>query len=663
MEFEENYDLIVRLAPLITGPFKERRRKVHQCLILAAIAEIDDAFSVDDVRRKIRDLMRMDLDSSIVISVLSDLEKEGLVENTGIGYKIKRKPELPTIDNIIEPIWKDFVRYLKERHVEIDVYLDKDVKEFFENALIRLYLKFVDMMKIDRDQIETLPLEKSNLNQIADSLGLSKRFTDYFIDYIKSNSKILLDSVYSIYGGLINIELIFREKELKDLSEKFLKQDMQRFFKFFILDTCVLTALLCKTDRIHNLAAYTIKSLKKFGIPLYYTQRTREEMWNFIKGSDKEIKSRKVKPSPIIRSQLVADFIKRGNMLWDEYYAYIRTWENILKRDFGIVPLPDDFTHLSLDGEIYEYAKTTLPVLDRLRAEQSELEFYRERSEVTIEHDAYCLSLVSALRSEMDSGPWFLTFDNLSSAIDSLYAKKHGTEFGLVIHPRTLLNYFVVFTGAEYDEAEKEKIAEVILRYTIDYGEEIDIEAFARLFVNKVEGLTEKDSELIRELFVKSPLRNELEQALEENRGDIAEEIAIKIITNENIVNKIIQERENRERIKELARKVKVLTDELKKEKAAREALEKAIRNVKINVSVTTKIDVSIRNQLEGLVKILEGEGVFESGIIERPDLSTKEKIVDWLKKLEKIIKSSKEVGDVLKSLLPVVSALLSKLN
>lgn len=426
---------------------------------------------------------------------------------------------------------------------------------------------------------------------------------------------------------MINIELIFREKELKDLSEKFLKQDMQRFFKFFILDTCVLTALLCKTDRIHNLAAYTIKSLKKFGIPLYYTQRTREEMWNFIKGSDKEIKSRKVKPSPIIRSQLVADFIKRGNMLWDEYYAYIRTWENILKRDFGIVPLPDDFTHLSLDGEIYEYAKTTLPVLDRLRAEQSELEFYRERSEVTIEHDAYCLSLVSALRSEMDSGPWFLTFDNLSSAIDSLYAKKHGTEFGLVIHPRTLLNYFVVFTGAEYDEAEKEKIAEVILRYTIDYGEEIDIEAFARLFVNKVEGLTEKDSELIRELFVKSPLRNELEQALEENRGDIAEEIAIKIITNENIVNKIIQERENRERIKELARKVKVLTDELKKEKAAREALEKAIRNVKINVSVTTKIDVSIRNQLEGLVKILEGEGVFESGIIERPIFLRKKKL------------------------------------
>ncbi len=148
------------------------------------------------------------------------------------------------------------------------------------------------------------------------------------------------------------------------MVDQFLKQDIQKFFKFIILDTCVLTALLCETDRIHNLAKYTIQSLIKFGIPLYYTPKTKEEMWSFIRGSEREIKSRKINPSPIVRSQLVADFLRRKNILWGEYYAIIRTWEDILKREFNISLLPDSYIRSNIDSKLYTYAKTTLPVLD-----------------------------------------------------------------------------------------------------------------------------------------------------------------------------------------------------------------------------------------------------------------------------------------------------------
>lgn len=244
-----------------------------------------------------------------------------------------------------------------------------------------------------------------------------------------------------------------------------------------------------------------------------------------------------------------------------------------------------------------------------------------------------------------------------------MYIKEHGVEFGLVIHPRTLLNYFVVFTGTEFDDREKERIAEIILRYTVDYTNEIDLRSFARLFASKIDGLTKEDTKIIEELFVKSPLRHELEQALEANRGDLAEDIAIKIITDESIVESIIQAREKDKRIKELARKLRKVYQELERERAARQALEKVAKSLEININITTEIDISTRHQLEGIIKILEGEDLFNREVIERLDLSTKEKVVQWLKKLEEIIKSSREISDTVKSLLPLVSTLLSKLT
>ncbi len=214
----ESSDLIVRLAPLISGQFRERRRQVHRCLILAALSEMgSETFSLEDIKMAVKNLMKMDVDTSVIVSILTDFENEGIVENIGAEYIIKKMPKLPTIETVIEPIWKDFVHYLENRKVEVDQYIDKDIRKFFEHALIRLYLKFVEMMNIDRDQIEVPPIERNDLLQLAKSLEVPLKFVDYFLDYIDTSPKILLDSVYRIYGGLINIELIFRER-IKELG-------------------------------------------------------------------------------------------------------------------------------------------------------------------------------------------------------------------------------------------------------------------------------------------------------------------------------------------------------------------------------------------------------------------------------------------------------------
>ena len=154
------------------------------------------------------------------------------------------------------------------------------------------------------------------------------------------------------------------------------------------------------------------------------------------------------------------------------------------------------------------------------------------------------------------------------------------------------------------------------------------------------------------EIFVKAPLRYELKQALEENRGDKAEEIAEKILTDPNIAEVIRSSVENKKRIKELAERIKQLQKELEKEKAEKKAYEKiATRPQEVNITLSTQIgiDINILNQIDGIIKILEGQGLFDKGIIEKPNLSDKNKIKNWLEKLKGALETSKDIKILMK--------------
>ena len=677
---EAKKDLLLRVAPLVSGDFKERRKKVYRSFVSAALLEINEManFSVKDIVSQIYILTGLRLDEENVVTVLLELEKEGYVESVGgFNYILKSKPKMLSIDEaILEPLWKDFSNFLYRSGVDpidLDSYLDMSVKTVFKEAMTQIFLRLVDLGDLNNlSQIEEIsPIERKEIERLAMCREIKnpKRFVDLFFDYLSSKSKILSESIYKIYEGIVNINILTREKELTELYNLYIKHNLKSFFKFILIDTCIIVALLCESDRVHDLAVYTIKRLRESGIPIYYTPRTKEEMNNFIKISDKEMRCKKTIPLPVIRSQLVNDALTR-KIPWDIYIAQIKLWEDTLKREYGITLLPNTYPIDDKDEVIYEFAKRTIPVLDKLRAEQSKQGFYRERTNETIEHDAYCMSFISKLRQDLKTGPWFLTFDNLLLAVDALYQKEHDSEFGLILHPRVVLNYFMSFSGANFDENEKEKIALAVLKYTINFGDRVDLEKFARMLVNKIDigGLADTDEyiKLIVELFVKSPLRYELEQALEENRGDKAEEIAEKILTDPNIAEAIRSNVENRKRIKELIERIKQLQREKEKLEAVKKAYEEIVtrpQEVSVTLSAQICIDVKLLNQIVGIIKILEGNGFFDKGIIERPDLSDKSKIKSWLEKLKSILETSKDVSETLKSLLPLVTSMLSMLR
>ena len=64
------------------------------------------------------------------------------------------------------------------------------------------------------------------------------------------------------------------------------------------------------------------------------------------------------------------------------------------------------------------------------------------------------------------------------------------------------------------------------------------------------------------------------------------------------------------------------------------------------------------------MVSLLETENAFKDGLLEKPtDITTKEKLKNWLKTSKETIETSKTVSEGIKSLLPFIIYLITKLG
>lgn len=407
--------------------------------------------------------------------------------------------------------------------------------------------------------------------------------------------------MFDNYSKLINLDILMREQEMPTIN--FIEN-----IKFLLIDTSFLAALMCKTDPLHPLASALAKQCLNSNIPLYFSLRTKQEMWRVINGSKHEMDSLyQSKRHGIIKSQFVSDFRRQNNISWHEYISILDLWEQMITNQWRINQIQEDFEK-TIDEEVFQYVRTTLPILDNFRNEgrsRSDPNYQpRHRGDLQFDHDAFCLGLIANNRKLLAEkngkrpiGPWFLTFDNLLSVLNAAYFRK-DSELGLIIQPRTLMNYLIIYSKIQFKKEDIESVAEAILKFTARTPDpKLSFDEYTRIVTYKI-GLDEADIEVIREIFLSSPLRAELERAVELERGEEADNVVYTIITDQPFVETILNERKTNEKFKNMAREYHKIKEELIKKNAALEALERIEKpNIIITANLITNIDVKIQTE------------------------------------------------------------------
>lgn len=658
--------ILVRLSPLTTGPILMRRREISRAFTRAGLSTYNDndTFNLKDLSLKITSLASINLDNDVLISILEDFCNEGAIEHVSeLKYNIKQKIKIPSFDELIQPVWDEFAEFLRTRYSSFDHKMDYDARLVFNSILLSMSMNIVQSQKT---QFESLPINdfRGIIESEAKKLKWKTKFADIFSEYILSSSPNLADFIFSIYSGIINMDLISKEKDMP-------KFNLIDNVRFILLDTSFLVSLICKTEPNYALSLAVSSQSKKRGIPLYYTKETRNEMRRFIRGSSHEMRNGLIiKGNPkIIRSQFVRDYIKSNSIdgvTWPDYFASLENWEQMVKLEHSISVIPENFKY---DEDVYYYVKKMVPIFDHARTDDqpNNIKGFREGSQ--IEHDAVCLGIVAKARDDNNEkasvGPWFLTFDNLIFAVGEFYKNTGRQNMGLVIQPRRWLNYLLTFSTTEFKDSDRRDVAKAIILFTARTDSKISLKDYSSLITSKL-GLENEDRDIILDIFLKSPLIAELQRALSTDSGGDADRIAQSIMENEKFIESVINEREVRRDNERLKEKIKELNSKFIEAESARTALEKSLSQ-RISIEVVTTLEMNIDTKINGLITQLEAElpdGFEKNGIPEPPKVvSSASKLKEWLSTTKEVIETSKSISMGAKALLPYISLLVDTVS
>jgi hypothetical protein len=675
-------ELLIRLSALVSGDINEIKIEVRKSLIILGLSKYDEnsPFNSRQLLEKIFQITKVKLTEEQVIQILEDLVRdEKIVHISKLEYKTLKKFEIPEFDQISQSVWNEFSAFLKTKGVPFDLQLDKNTRRVFNAILLRILTRFTIEKPLAR-QIDELPLTDLRkvvtyeINQFYFPEQFAKKFEYYIIEYVSSSPENLLEFVLNCYCGLINLDLIEREHEMPKINFK----DQ---FKFFLLDSSMIVTLLCESQSNHPLAVCVLEQCKKLNIPTFYTSLTKDEIWGFIQGSKSEMKGLHLRKGSSIRSQFVHEFLNKSTK-WDDFVGYLNSWEAFVKTKWNILPLPIPFEN-KIDIDTYNFLNKALPLTDKIRFEERERRSVdyipRLKSEKQHEHDAYCISLLVQLKNEYEVkekkpllGPVFISFDNILAYINLTNLQKKD-DYGYVIPPRILINYFLAYSTLEFDEKDREYVALALLQYAAPIQQiKVTLDDYSRLIAEKI-NFGQENADIIKSIFLRSPLFEELRIALASgDSGGDAEVIATEIFSDpkiEEMVREVAYGKEDRKRNRETIERLAHTVKEMQKEMTELKETPQVVIYNQIQSTATsqtsTNVQISIenRNNIDELISILESKGIFKAGIIEKPPKTyTSDQIKSWLERLKTII----EVKDSLKTdiglLLPFIGILLQHL-
>ncbi|MDE1820849.1 MAG: hypothetical protein KGI98_08435, partial [Euryarchaeota archaeon] len=490
-----------------------------------------------------------------------------------------------------------------------------------------------------------------------------------------------------------NYDVLSREEEFGEI-------DLRSQIESILVDTNVLAALLCETDSLHLVALAACQRAVEMGISLRYLESTEHELNSLIQASLFEMRGLSIKKGrALVRSQFTRDFLA-GSQTWEDYSTALQKWRLFVSGLCGLTRLqepPDP------DEDVVKLGSDLLPVLNKVREdERRKGKDYLEspRDDLQIAHDAHALGVVSSLRLQHQAssgfiGPLFLSYDNIVSAVGEAIRRSKSLKHSLVIQPRSLLNYLLVYTRAGIIPEKRQEVARAIITLTARVRHpRVTLSDYARLTRSKV-GLPPSEAQLLYDAFYHSPLREELEAALRENRAEDADRTAGKILSDREYISRFSKERATAAKLLSVAGKyeeaerkheeemvavrvaMESLKAELQAEKTNRRALEAAllrppavitvVANLSQNATANASAVNSTGTEVEAIANLIRSSlptGFRAAGLPEPPA-----KFDDpagnrtWLDKLRGAIEASQVVAPAVKAALPIISALLIRLS
>lgn len=679
-------ELMVRLCIITKGELTERRKNVYKCLVIVGInnLKLNAEFDLKEISLQIKQTTKCELPVVVISSVLHDLAKENYVEIIGDSrFIVRSKPDVPDFSQLSHDVWIEFSKYLKMQYPNFDPHLHGGLKKVLDNILLYILTRFSASKPLE-NQFDSIaienfqPLIRHELASIFIHDGMKRKLEQIIFDYFLSKPKVLLDFVYQAYEQLINVDLVIREQELPDHI------NFEENVKFLLLDSSFLVPALCKTDPKNLLSITLINQCKKSKIPMYYSSRTKSEILHLIVTSKNEVKGLHKSSRKASDNQFIVDFLKQETEIpWSQYVILLDSWEKILMNN-SIYQLPEKL-NCKIDDEFFKHILMSIKVADEFRYQDrhsKEIDYApRKRSDISFDHDAYCISQIQCFKEKMilDKsssgyvGPWYLTYDNLLSFINYSYLSK-GNQIGYVIQPRILLNYLLAYSKITFDKNDIENVKIALLRFTArQVTTQLTLDEYSRLVSLKT-GFGENNYEVLRDFFISSPLIEELQRSLHYENNIDPDVVTGEIFGLPNateLLQAVVYSREEREMNQKekdrLIQTIREYSEEVRRQETIIETLDKT-KNAPIivNTSATANVNlnITVEAQVNSLIKLLEKEDAFKNKELDPPpEDRSQSKIKAWLEKIKQTIELSKDIKEDIILLLPFIDIILKTLH
>lgn len=492
-----------------------------------------------------------------------------------------------------------------------------------------------------------------------------------FQEYLDEPSEKLAKLTECMYTGIINFEILEAEKELN------LENLEDREIVLF-LDTTILVALLCGTDRRHPVVSELIKLCKNKDYTMYYLPRTTDEMESFVRGCISEMKEYGGRPpdEELIQSQFVEDWWRQDVRDWIEYKADIKNWQKLIEAK-GITEYTDNITK---DEGVFSMVETQTKMLDKAEGDDDSL----SRDEENYRHDAEIISKVYTLRKKSDKkrglpSPIFLTIDNLVSQMNEM-GNPEFWEDHMIVQPREWLNYMLTYTTASYDEDQDEEeiqIGKSILKTAVSFDQNIEInniDEFVDLMAPKM-GLSDSNEDGLKQYLQTIGFDEEIERSLKEKEGGKAEN-KLQEATSESALDLFGEISEKDDKLKKASQQANEYKEKWQREKQRRKQAEKDNSSIsEVDVTVNTSAIAESHSQSEAdatVKKVNDFIDVLDSNLdqgIEGSDapqpqdeFNSPQEIRNWLNDVSDWLNAAESVGSAAKSLAPYAAELATNL-
>ncbi len=656
-------EALLKALPLVRPQISDFRKEFYRAIVLSTALALPDAekdgFDTSKLLDAIRLRFRLDsFPSFIVVDALEDLERARVLTRHGTVYSVRSRQALVRPD-VIEEVFVEFEETLRAKIADYDRFINRSYHDAFR-------LAFASLVKVIGASTEPTKLilesvhAAENRNQIVRAIvGVlpnrveAEKFVDMFVEYVTGDKPLATRYLFSVYQGIIFVDLLSRSTEMASALGKFGAGCR------LVLDTNVLVASMCESNPRHGLVISTLQFAKSLGFDPLYARETKSEFNNLLQAANYEMSN----PAFSFRAQdieLVTDYLKRGGGIsWFERFVELSNFERTLEGLYGAHV--QDFPLEEPSPSELQTFEASMQTIIRVAG--------KPRGREALYHDLSIWETARELRKEARPGPfpepWFVTLDNILVAFDELQRLQAKAELGYVIHVRTLLAALVPFWNPQLSGADRGSLVSgLVENLVVPVKVAFTLQEYLKLLTQKL-GLDPSDAATLLKIVTQSPLKAQLTEGLQEADQEIVSNTTIAILTESQVVEEIVGRGKAEKEVAELRERLSAVAEKYKLTQAELDAYKKLAARPVV-VLVQAGLPAGIPELLLGAVERIKAEaptalasaGVSENDL-QSGDLSLVRRFVS---KLEEWINRAGTAAQSLQVLLPVLQLVASQI-